>query len=203
MIIQRFIQYRKSLQRTALLLSPVLLIIFQTVKAQSFNWASDYPVGTRIPALEAPDQHGSLQTLDTLTGEAGLLLVFNRSFDWCPYCKTQLKGLVEAEEQFRSLGIEIATVTYDSEEVLQLAAEDFGVNFALLRDIDRKLVDAFGILNTDYSPGDFAYGIPRPGIMLIDPQGLIQVKFAEENHRIRPDWSDVLEAAEYMQGESE
>lgn len=176
-----------------------LLVVSAQARGQAFDWASDYPVGSALPVLEAPDQNGNMHTLASLTGDTGLLLVFNRSFDWCPYCKAQLKGLVEASSDFRALGIEIATMTYDSAEVLRLAQEDYGVNFLMLQDINRKHVEALGILNTDYSPGDFAYGIPRPGVMLISRNGIIQMKFAEENHRIRPDWSDVLEAAGQIQ----
>ena len=39
-------------------------------------------VGSTAPLLAAKDQDGNQQTLDTLTGANGLLVVFNRSVDW-------------------------------------------------------------------------------------------------------------------------
>jgi len=39
-------------------------------------------VGTRIPAFEAPDQYGEMQTFEDLRGPEGLLLLFHRSADW-------------------------------------------------------------------------------------------------------------------------
>jgi hypothetical protein len=39
-------------------------------------------VGTEAPLLAADDQAGNRQTLETLTGRNGLLLVFSRSVDW-------------------------------------------------------------------------------------------------------------------------
>jgi len=39
-------------------------------------------VGTTAPLLEAQDQNGTTQTLETLTRPNGLLFVFNRSVDW-------------------------------------------------------------------------------------------------------------------------
>jgi len=39
-------------------------------------------VGTDAPLLAADDQDGNRQTLETLTGTNGLLLVFSRSVDW-------------------------------------------------------------------------------------------------------------------------
>lgn len=39
-------------------------------------------VGATLPAFEAPDQDGRLQTFESLRGTNGLLLVFSRSADW-------------------------------------------------------------------------------------------------------------------------
>ena len=38
--------------------------------------------GSQIPQLAAPDHTGQPQTLDSLSGDKGLLLVFSRSADW-------------------------------------------------------------------------------------------------------------------------
>jgi peroxiredoxin len=56
-------------------------------------------------------------------------------------------------------------------------------------------VNALGILNEDYEPSSRAYGVPHPGIFLLDPNGVIRAKFAEEGYRARPDFDSVLEAA--------
>ena len=52
------------------------------------GYASDYAskwgpdVGSSSPLLAAPDHRGTTQSLSTLAGENGLLLIFNRSVDW-------------------------------------------------------------------------------------------------------------------------
>jgi peroxiredoxin len=191
------IKIMKILNKLTLGLSTLILLttFAQGSNAQEFNWASDYPVGASIPMLEAPDQNGTVQNLASLTGEKGLVLVFNRSFDWCPYCKAQLVGLEQATAGLEAAGLKIATITYDPVETLKLVEEDLGLTFALLHDEEIKHVNAFNIRNMDYNPGDFAYGVPQPGIMLVSPQGIVLGKFAEENFRVRPDWSDVINAA--------
>lgn len=166
--------------------------------AQDYVWAPDFPVGSSIPVLDAPDQNGNTQNLLSLSSKNGILLVFNRSFDWCPYCKAQLKSLVEVSAQFEALGLSLVTITYDSVDTLKLVEEDLGLGFTLLHDEEIKHINAFGIRNKDYAPGEFGYGIPEPGIMLISPDGVIKYKFSEENYRIRPDWSGVLDAARNM-----
>ncbi len=39
-------------------------------------------VGEGIPAFEAPDQHGRMQSLDSIRGPSGAFVVFIRSADW-------------------------------------------------------------------------------------------------------------------------
>ena len=51
-------------------------------------YVSDYAskwgpvVGSSSPLLGAPDHRGKTQSLSTLAGQNGLLLIFNRSVDW-------------------------------------------------------------------------------------------------------------------------
>lgn len=107
--------------------------------------------------------------------------------------------LTEIADQFEELGINIATMTYDSVETLNTAAEDNGITFTLLHDEAVTHVDALGIRNPQYEPGHRIYGIPLPGIFLIGPDGVIRYKFSEERYQDRPDFAYILEAAAAMQ----
>jgi len=177
-------------------LTLALLALFSiAAAAQDFVWAPDYPVGSEIPSISAPDQNGDVQTLAELSGDKGLVLVLSRSFDWCPYCIAQLQQLVDVADEFEALGFNVATMTYDSLETLQGAEIDYETDFPLLRDEDTTHVSALGILNTEYEPGSRAYGIPYPGIFVLSPDGTVLAKFAEADYRDRPDFDYVLQAA--------
>ncbi|PCH63896.1 MAG: hypothetical protein COC19_00525 [SAR86 cluster bacterium] len=106
--------------------------------------------------------------------------------------------LIEASDQIEAMGVNIATITYDSVELLNEVAQDEGIEFALLHDEAVSLVNAFGIRNLDYEPDHRVYGIPYPGIFIVDTQGVIQFKLAEEGYRTRPDFADILEAVSKM-----
>lgn len=176
----------------ALLLS--CLLGSSTVSAQEFVWAPALPVGATLPAIDAADQHGQRHTFADLTGEKGLVLVMSRSFDWCPYCIAQLERLVTVQAQFAALGFNVAAMTYDPVATLLEAQEEYGATFPLLYDAGNTHVKAMGILNTQYAPGERAYGIPYPGIFVLDAQGVIRAKLAEEDYKMRPEFSLVLEA---------
>lgn len=55
-----------------------------------------------------------------------------------------------------------------------------------------------GILNEKYMPGHRAYGIPHPGMYLIDSEGIIRAKFAEADYRDRPSFEAVIQFIEEM-----
>lgn len=58
------------------------LLLVSLAQAQDYVWAPELPVGTGIPAIDAPDQNGETRSFSDLVGENGLLLMFSRSFDW-------------------------------------------------------------------------------------------------------------------------
>ena len=72
-----------------ILVSVTRLLVFGLLMALSHGgYASEYAnkwgpeVGSSSPLLAAPDHRGATQSLATLAGENGLLLIFNRSVDW-------------------------------------------------------------------------------------------------------------------------
>lgn len=65
-------------------LTILLLASLQTVlSSQKTSMIETGPaVGTHVPAFQAIDQNGHLQTLASISGPKGSLLVFFRSADW-------------------------------------------------------------------------------------------------------------------------
>jgi peroxiredoxin len=193
--------FLQLLRRTILAGLPAItlsLLFLQSAQAQEFIWAPQLPVGSALPAISAQDQTGTVRSLQEISGEKGLVLVLSRSFDWCPYCIAQLQRLVAAAPELQAMGINVASMTYDPVATLAAAAEEHGVEFPLLFDENVKHVNAMGLRNTQYEPGQRAYGIPYPGIFLIDAQGVIRAKFAEEDYKLRPEFSLVMEEAKKL-----
>ncbi len=176
----------------------VILLSISTLQAQAqeFIWAPNISVGEELPPFSAQDQDGIRHEFADLVGDKGLIVVMSRSFAWCPYCIRQLQQLVDAKAQFEALGFNVTTMTYDPVATLKEAEEEYEITFPMLYDENSAFINALGILNTQYEPGHRAYGIPYPGIFVVDAQGIIRAKLAEEDYRERPDFSLVLEEAE-------
>ncbi len=151
---------------------------------QSNNFKSGPAVGAHIPDFEAVDIDGKRQTFDTLRGPRGLVLVFARSADWCPYCKTQLADLNRQAEGFRKRGLNVASLTYDSVDILKTFSARIGIKYTMLSDPESKVIRAFDILNTNVPPGP-RFGIPFPGTYVINEKGIVTAKYFDDDYRER------------------
>ena len=72
---------------SALVIGACILFFMQTSAntqdREEIDVASLGPqVGERIPEFALPDQNGTVQTLESIMGEEGAMIVFHRSADW-------------------------------------------------------------------------------------------------------------------------
>lgn len=159
---------------------------------QSANAKTGPAVGARIPEYSAIDLDGRLQTFETLKGPKGLVLMFVRSADWCPYCKTQMAEMNRQVEGFRKKGLNVASLTYDSIPVLKTFAARVGITYTMLSDPDSTVIRAFDILNTNVEKNTPRYGIPFPGTYIINERGIITAKYFDDDYRERSSAASIL-----------
>jgi len=143
------------------------------------------PTITVIDTLQQPVNIGQL------SGEQGLIILFFRSADWCPFCKRHLIELNNHAEQFRKLGYGLAAISYDSTAVLKTFSEQKNIRFPLLSDQNVKTMSAYNIVNSKYAVGDDNYGIPYPGVVVIDKTGKVVDKHFFKGYKNRVKFSDL------------
>ena len=83
-------------------------------------------------------------------------------------------------------------ITYDTPELQQASIDAGSITYPFISDIDTTTMKALGILNEDYEPGEPAYGIPRPGVFVLNPEQEIVGKIFIESHRTRVDAEGML-----------
>jgi peroxiredoxin len=155
-----------------------------TIKLGSIQLMSiGLAVGQKAPAFSARDQLGRTQTLDTLKGANGTVLLFFRSADWWPFCKGQLVQLQSAILRFEKQGVKLAAISYDSEEILKFFADRHKIEYPLLGDPESRIIKAYGVFNEEAT--GMQKGFARPGYFFIDPKGIIREKFFEAKYRER------------------
>ena len=152
-------------------------------------------VGQKLPTIRATYQGRVVTDLAGFSGERGLVFIANRSVDWCPYCMRQLVELQEELEGFRQAGLSVVAMTYDSPDQQEVFVKRYDIEFPMLSDIDAASMIALDILNTEYPPGDDSYGIPYPGIFLLDQEMRILGKLFLEDYSQRMEATEVLALA--------
>lgn len=151
-------------------------------------------IGEFIPhALEANDQNGAPQSLETLAGEKGVTLVFTRSVDWCPFCQRQLIDLSQRADEFAETGYPLVALSYDTTDKSSAFVEKYKLAFPILSDPESEIIKAFDLLDPQYQTESFAYGVPKPVVFVIGTDKTVKAKFFDEGYKDRPEIDDILE----------
>ena len=157
-------------------------------------------VGSRFPGLQATYKGRVVTLLDEFAGPNGTVFIASRSVNWCPYCMRQMIQLQENKAGFDAAGIGTVAITYDEPSLQQAFIDKFGITIPLLSDDHALSFKTLGILNEDYAPGDFQYGIPHPGMIVIDGSGNVVGKLFLEAYSSRVDSKAALAFAKAALG---
>lgn len=164
--------------------------------AEKSTKSADHPgliVGTRAPDFTLPASGGKDVSLRALLDQGPVALTFVRSADWCPFCRKQLEALQKDLGAITKAGIQVVAVSYDAPATNAAAVKKLGLTFPLLSDVGSKVIDAYGIRNTE-AKGRSA-GIPHPVVFVIDRAGLIRAKLMRDNYRDRPESAEIIASA--------
>ncbi len=171
-------------------LATMLLLFSHSVLANK-KIAVGPKLGDVAPAISAINSHKERVTLKQLYGDKGLVLVFFRSANWCPYCQKHLLELNKIQDEFSNLGYDLAGISYDSTEVLNQFSSQYAIKFPLLADQQAQTMLAFDILNKAYGKGDDNYGIPYPGVVVINAQGKVTNSYFYQGYKNRVDFNEL------------
>jgi peroxiredoxin len=161
------------------------------------------PVGTKAPDIGTRlDQTGKPRTLADLMSKNGVVLLFFRSADWCPYCKAQLIDVNGGVAEIEKRGYGVAALSYDSPEILAAFTVKRQITYTLLSDPKSEVIDRYKLRDPQYPPGNRAYGVPRPIIFILDPNGVIKAKLYEESFKDRLPVAAVISKLDELSGRS-
>jgi AhpC/TSA family/Disulphide bond corrector protein DsbC len=76
--------------------------------------------------------------------------------------------------------------------VLKSFADRQHITYPLLSDPDSKVIRAYNILNETTKPGTPTYGIPYPGVYVVDSHGRVVSKYFEDDYKERVSTADIL-----------
>ena len=149
--------------------------------------------GSKAPIdMALLDSKGQPTSLAAAMGEKGMVLLMVRSADWCPSCKAQLLRSEKIRGDLAGRGYALVSVSYDKPDKLAEFAANKAIGFAMLSDPGSKLIDALGLRDPQYEAGSFAYGVPRPTVLVLAPDGTVKAKYVDADYRSRQSNEQVL-----------
>lgn len=144
--------------------------------------------GNKAPDFTAIDQDGEKVKLSSFRGEKNVVLYFYPK-DMTPGCTTQACDFRDQHKKFKNTVILGASI--DSTERHQKFIAKYDLPFTLIADIDKKVVQKYGIWQEKKLYGKTFMGIVRT-TFIIDKTGTIQKIFPKV--KVKTHIEDVLSA---------
>lgn len=129
--------------------------------------------GATAPAFNLPDQTGALQNAKALKGQRYLVYFYPK--DSTPGCTVQACGIQSDMVQFNRLGIAVFGVSMDSVASHKKFADKYALQFPLLADTEKSLIEAYGVWVEKSMYGKKYMGISRSSFLIGDHGKIEQV----------------------------
>ena len=150
-----------------------LLIMFSFLMSGLFaNAADQVTAGDVAPEFELSDQDGQLHSLEDYRDQWVVLYFYPK--DETPGCTTEACEFRDNIFAFRDRNAQILGVSLDDVESHQKFAENHGLPFPLLADVEGKAADAYGVKTKM-----FGMTVAKRQTFLIAPDGTIAKHYAK------------------------
>ena len=149
-------------------------------------------VAVPAPAFELATDNGELKTFQDIRGGKGLVMVFSRSVEWCPFCQLQTLELDRAVQDIRGEGYELVVVTYDKPVAIKRFMERYDLRFPVLSDMGSKAIRSFDVLDESADPQSDRFGYALPIVFILDREGTVKSKLYDEDYRTRPEAAKIV-----------
>lgn len=139
-------------------------------------------VGKQAPNFELEGQDGREYSLADYKGKYVLLYFYPK--DMTSGCTVEAQCFRNRMNDFKALGVQVLGVSCDDTKSHKKFAEKEKLNFPLLADVDKKVVNAYGVWVEKSMYGKKYMGIQRD-TFLVDPSGKIvkhYLKVKPETH---------------------
>lgn len=130
--------------------------------------------GDVAPEFTLPDADGNPVSLSDYRGRRVILYFYPAAMT--PGCTTQANDFSNALEDLVAAGVAVLGVSPDKPEKLRKFADNEGLNFPLLSDFDKGLMETYGAFGEKKLYGKLTVGVIR-STFVIDPEGRIEQSY--------------------------
>lgn len=127
-------------------------------------------LNTPVPSFSLQDQDGNMHTPEQYKGKYLLLYFYPK--DMTPGCTTEACTFRDTMNNLKESDVQVLGVSADSVESHKKFAQKYQLNFPLLADTEKTLIQALGIWKEKTLFGKIGLGISRDSF-LVNPEGMV------------------------------
>ena len=165
--------------------------------------------GDVMPPFMLPDEGGRLVTLPALLAQGPVVVMFFRGH-WCPYCRLNVRAVVQAQDRVEAMGAQIVAIMPETQEFTEQFKDDAGAPFPLLTDLDNGYALSLNLaiwLGSEIERllsyqdmarfhGNSGWMLPIPAVFVVGRDGIVKARFVDPDFRKRMEIDDLIEALE-------
>ena len=145
-------------------------------------------VGQKAPDFTLPSDSWEERLSLADARREGPVVLFFYPGDWSSVCTDQMGQLQQEIGRFEALGAKILGISVDSPWSHKAWADERSIEFPLLSDFQREVVEDYGVKHEA--------GFPERAYFVIDQEGVVRAKKVEDSPGDRPEVETVLEDLE-------
>lgn len=137
----------------------------------------------QAPTFRLQDQDEIEHAINDYKGQYVLLYFYPK--DMTPGCTVEAQGFRDSMNDLQAAGVQVLGVSADTCGSHKRFAQAHQLNFPLLADTEKQLIEAFGVLKEKSMFGKKYMGISRESF-LINPSGIVVKHYEKVNPKAHP-----------------
>ncbi len=166
-------------------------------------------VGEIMPDFILPSKAGRLLSLDDVTLRGPAVISFNRGH-WCPFCKIELRAIVEHHEELKAAGTEVVSIIPDRQEFAGTLRSSAFDKLHVLTDVDNGYALSLGLalwlgerlkelmqgrgLHLETYQGSDGWFVPLPATFVVGQDKRVLARHVDPDFRRRMEIDEILRA---------
>lgn len=141
-------------------------------------------VGDKAPEFTLPDKDGNNVNLSDFLGKKVILYFYPK--DSTPGCTKQACGFSNYLSEFEQNNAVVIGISKDSQKAHQNFTNKYELKITLLSDVERKVIEAYGVWKEKTMYGKTSMGIART-TFIVDENGVIEKIYDKVKAAQNPD----------------
>jgi peroxiredoxin len=164
--------------------------------------------GEAMPPFLLPDDTGRLVSLTSLLQNGPVAVMFFRGH-WCPYCRLNVRAVVQAMDRIRAIGGQVVAIMPETQAFAEKFSADSAAPFPVLTDLDTGYALSLNLaiwlgkeIQDLLSPmqdmptfhGNQGWVLPIPATFIVGRDGIVRARFIDPDFRKRMAIDDLVAA---------